>query len=215
MTPSRYFLRLLAGLSVVLLSACVSPVVRLQPIPEPGKPFSLQFFSIKAPGPDWYVLDRKSQRIAFARFGREWKHSFGAEVQLFRVSFDYADLDEFAKQISLLRRSEQTDARFELIEEKESAVIFHDMLCTRSTLHARDRGARNRGQESYLLIQTLGLTCAHPEQKSVIIELRFFQRGREGTLDEALPEARLFFDSLQWQAGSESLLPVSSQLPGE
>ena len=187
------------------LVACTPPAVRVIPIPTPEQAFDLDGLRIRAPGAEWYVVDHQPRRIGFVRYGRSWDDSWGAEVQLVVIDFDYRDREDFFARLRARRETFQGDPRYDLLEVESRRQRLGDMECSRSRLSVRDRGALNRGPSLYLLLQVIGLSCLPAGHPRRMIELRFSHRGRRHVewheLDAA---AESFFQGLVTQAGPET-----------
>lgn len=194
----RRFLLLVLVCLVLPGFAGAQPAATLaNPIANPGAPWPFVGFVINVPElRDLYslVVNRETAVIGklVVRPARTW--TFSALTQrpgrTFKNSRALADYMRTGRKVGL------EPNRYTKLTHEEFAAEHLGQPCTRYQIRALDRGTKS---DASIPIQLRGLTCVHPDQPDLLVDLTYSELGGEGAMSEVLTKAGgQFLESLRF-----------------
>jgi TPR repeat protein len=193
----RFLLLLLVSLVLPGFAGAQSPAPLANPIANPGAPWPFAGFVVNVPElDDLYslVVNRETAVIGklVVRPARTW--TFTALTQ--RPGRGFKNARALADHMRSGRKVGLDPARYTKLTHEEYAEEHLGQPCARYQIRALDRGAKG---DASVPIQFRGLTCVHPEQPDLLVDLAYSELGGEGALSEVLTKAGgRFLESLRF-----------------
>ena len=199
--------RAIAALCSVGVAAAVLPgypvhaqQLRAIPVTVPGAVYELAGYSVAAPpGTGWFELTRDRNTVVFGKKLASRTHSFIATAISSPMAEKFARPEEFRDFMSRLP-TEPEEKRNRLLEHRVELEPGIGPFCVRLYTRAIDRGAIN-AEGRPLLFETLGVSCLHPVDPALAVNVTFSERG---VLADASAELRAegesFVGSLRFTA---------------
>lgn len=151
---------------------------KLYPIEAPSKPIEFQGFSILPPqGGGWKIAVKARYNAMFAKDAigtKKGPHTFVAKVRTFTIEEDIDKKEDFLQYFKK-RLEEGLGPRFTLKESNLRLDERGDALCIRHDQLSEDRGVPGF-QDHVFQIDLHGITCRHPDNRKMIIEISYSQR---------------------------------------
>jgi hypothetical protein len=191
----------LAFAAAVLL--CPAPAAFAQlyatPITDPDKLYQMDGYSVAPPrGQGWFEMKRDRDHLYFGKRLSSPTHSLIA-VALSAPTADAIDnVDAFRDFILQQLTENPTDPRNKILTATAEVDPAAGPFCVRYQTRSEDRGASNAGGKT-LLAETFGVSCIHPEKKTLAIDVGYTERGLPGETGTALrDEGENFLRSLKF-----------------
>lgn len=164
----------------LLLSFCTGPALAqlyAKPVVEPAKAYVMDGYEILPPrGAGWFEMKRERDFIYFGKRLSSPTHSFIAVVLTAPVAESFETADAFREHVARQLAETGGDLRSRPIVIGIETDTAAGPYCVRYQTRTEDRGAANaRGRT--LFADTIGLSCLHPQKKSLAIDASYTERG--------------------------------------
>ncbi|NBR29975.1 MAG: hypothetical protein EBT83_16435 [Betaproteobacteria bacterium] len=150
------------------------------------------------PGSGWFEMKREKHYVYFGKRLSSQTHSFIAVVLAAPVDDPFETAESFRDHVARQLAANPGDARSKMTVAAVEVEPVSGPMCVRYRTQAEDRGAPYaRGRP--LLTETIGLTCIHPADKTLAVDLSYTERGlptETGTLMR--DEGEAFIRSLRF-----------------
>lgn len=159
---------------------------------------SSEGFSVLPPqGPEWGVA-YKGKDVLYVRRTDPDQVSFFVGATDGRLAAKLASPEALLSHVRAKKSQWGGDGRYEVLRETYAADPQHPD-CVDYDLSARDRGASNKGRHDYLVMDTRGRFCLHPQAPTSMIDVYYSVRYVPGYDAAALvAEGAAFLDSLEF-----------------
>lgn len=176
--PTKAFASTL--LAAVLLAAAqvASAQLYAKPITTPDKPYQMDDgFAILPPrGVGWFEMKRDRHYVYFGKRLSSPTHSFIAVALSAPVSETFETVQAFRNHVARQLADSTRDQRNLVIGTATEIDAGAGPFCIRYVTKTEDRGAANAKGRT-LMVETAGVSCLHPDQKSIAIDVSYTERG--------------------------------------
>jgi hypothetical protein len=147
------------------------------PIATPGKPYQMEGYEIMPPqGPGWFEMKRERHFVYFGKRLVSPSHSFIIIALSAPVDETFEVPERFRDHVARQLAENPGDTRNKITVAAVELDPESGPYCVRYQTKAEDRGAANaRGRT--LLAETFGLSCLHPTEKMLAIDVSYTERG--------------------------------------
>jgi YVTN family beta-propeller protein len=163
---------------------------KLLPIEDPSNPIEFQGFSILPPQEGEWKLVRNWYNAMLAKDTVKTKkgsHTFIAMVQTSTIEEDFEKKEVFLQHVKENFLEKGLLSRYRIISTDLKFHDIEDALCVRYDQLLEDRGVPgSRG--SVFMMELHGVTCRHPDNPKMIINLGYSQRTPPGVKRVPLEE---------------------------
>jgi hypothetical protein len=177
------------AVAAVLLSACATGSQAPPELPVPGQRIIQPGYSFLPPAErGWHAGPRDQFRVSIAKRGSHADESYAVQGSVFRLP----RFETTAELAQIVKEGMQRDT-----DPTRFAVTRHDVVpdasrpteCVRSHAVAEDRNPVKRtSRAGPMVLELVSLTCAHPKNKSVGIDVTYSHRYYAGGQDASLPQ---------------------------
>jgi len=174
--------------------------LRAVPVTVPGAVYELAGYSVAAPpGAGWFELSRDRNTVVFGKKLASRTHSFIATAISSPIAEKFSRPEDFRDFVSRFP-AEPEARRSRLIEHRVELEPDIGQFCVRLYTRAIDRGAIN-AEGRPLLLETLGVSCLHPVDPALAVNVTFSERGVLADASvELRAEGESFVSSLRFTA---------------
>ena len=182
-----------------LFSNDASAQLYARPVANPPVAYKMDGYEFTAPpGSGWFELKREKHYVYFGKRLSSPTHSFIAVVLAAPIEESFETVEAFRDHVARQLGANLGDVRSKITAVSVETDTSSASYCVRYRTQAEDRGAANaRGRP--LTAETFGLSCIHPSDKTLAIDLSYTERGlptETGTL--LRDEGEAFIRSLRF-----------------
>jgi len=148
-----------------------------KPVPSTVAPYKMDGYEfMPPPGSGWFEMRREKHYVYFGKRLSSQTHSFIAVVLAAPVDDSFETVEAFRDHVARQLAANPGDGRSKVNIAAVEAEPSAGPLCVRYRTQTEDRRAvYARGRP--LLAETLGLSCIHPADKTLAIDLSYTERG--------------------------------------
>ena len=183
-------MKLLQILALLLTALAIASCVHMQRPPEVKLPpdrislIGYSFTPLNERG--WLVAGKNSYNIALVKRGKNTDETFAIQTMRFQLP-EFKTQEDFARLIKGGQVKDTDSQRFKITKHEVSDHLAHKTNCAISHMATEDHGAVKRStNKDAMTLEALVLTCAHPKDKNIGINVSFSQRYYPGQKDPAL-----------------------------
>ena len=171
------FLRRLGMLCTALVvTSCTSmqpsfPEVQIPPERISQKGYSLVPLNEKG----WLIGGRNSYQLALGKRGENPDETFAIQAILFRWPV-FKTNEELVRLINEGQAKDTDPQRFKIIKHEVTAYPKKGTDCVKSHMVSEDAAVKRSGKSGHMIIEALTLTCAHPKDKNLGVNVTYSQR---------------------------------------
>jgi hypothetical protein len=176
-------------LSSLAISACAPLQPKLQELQVPPVRIVQNGYSLIPPNEKgWLIVGKSQYQLAFARPGANPDESIAIQAMPFRLP-EFNSTEEFVRLIKEGQAKDTPSSRFVISKHEVVAYLKNGVSCAKSHLITEDKAAVNRsGKSGDMILAALTLTCAHPKNRAVGINVTYSHRYYPGREDTAFIE---------------------------
>jgi hypothetical protein len=191
------------ALVAVVFAACFGgdAIAQLHAIPvtDPAKVYELEGYRVlPPPGNNWFEMRRDRQQALFGKKITSQTHSFVATATSGLIDEKFATREQFQEYVNKMRTADIDPKRYRVIEFETRLDDSYAAWCVRYRFKRADRDAvlsRNRT----LLLEDFGVACLHPENRELVVDVGYSERGRAAELSADLrAEGERFMRGLEF-----------------
>jgi hypothetical protein len=185
-TRTHATLALLAFVFAASLAHEATAQLHAVPVTDAAKVYELDGYRVQPPpGRNWFELRRDRQQALFGKKITSPTHSFVATATSGLVGEKFSTREQFLEYVNKLRTADVDAKRFRIIEVETQFDDSFAAWCVRYRLKRADRDAvlsRNRT----LILEDFGVACLHPDNRELVVDVGYSERGRAAELDAEL-----------------------------
>jgi hypothetical protein len=184
-------LRMLMMLWVGSFFFIAPAVLHAEIIPDAGQTTRLNFqgYSIfPPPGSNWQVLQKEQNNIVFTKDLKSKTHTFVANVFAVPLTIGFETPEDFLNFIKKSKDANIEPRRFRMLENEVVLDDAYGPYCVRYHQKAVDRGALSSGKAPYLILDTYGYACIHPDTPELAVDIGYSERFAPGESNAELRE---------------------------
>lgn len=160
------------------------PELQVQPERIVQKGYSLVPLNEKG----WIVAGRNQYQLALVKAGVNPDESIAIQAMTFKLS-EFKSTEEFVRLIKEGQAKNADPQRFAIKEHEVVAYPKKGSNCAKSHLVTEDNAAVKRsGKSGSMILEALTLSCAHPKNENVVVEITYSHRYYPGQGDAAFIE---------------------------
>lgn len=185
---------------LLLITACAPMQLKLQTIPIPPERIAQKGYSLVPPNEKgWVIGGRNPHQLALGKHGSNPDETFAIQTMLFRLPA-FKTTQELALLVKDGQAKDTDLQRFKIIRHDVAVHPDKNADCVKSHTVTEDHGAVKRsGKAGVMILDALTLTCAHPKNKSVGVNVVYSQRHYPEQGDSGFIEkATTIFDSVEF-----------------
>lgn len=177
------------GLGLAWLAGCATNPQRPQELRNPTERIALQGYSLMPVNePGWLVLARNGSQIALAKRGVRQDASIaiqGSRIQL----PEFKSSDELIQAIRQTPATDSNSQRFNVSLHDVTLFRKQGQDCALRHVIAQDNAAVKRTtRPGFMVLEAISLTCPHPDDRRVGVNVAYSQRAYPGDRDAAFSE---------------------------
>jgi hypothetical protein len=161
---------------------------------------SQEGFSFVAPKEDgWVVTERSGHLLVMGRAGRGPDETHAIRAGLSRLP-SFETIEELTRIVRDQAAGNTDRQRFKVIKHEVAPHVGKETNCVQSHMAAEDHAVRRRsGKTGPMILEALILTCAHPKDRNVGVNVEYSQRYNPGEGDSRFVEkATQVLDSVEF-----------------
>lgn len=193
---TRLVLPWIVALGMAAGNACAQ--MRAAPITAPGVAYELKGYSVLPPqGKDWFELRRDPQAVFFGKKIASRTHAFIATAMSAPITDKFDTPEQFRDYIGRVLPLRGA-GRHRVTENRVEVDDRLGRFCVKYHVKSEDRDAPYAKGKT-LLAETFGITCLHPENANLNINVSYTERGNPAeTSAELRAEGESFVRSLKF-----------------
>ncbi len=163
--------------AALLATSCASLAPRLPAVPVPPQRISQKGYSLMPLNePGWMIGVRNSYQLALLKRGEDPEGTLAIQATL--VNLPAFSTDEELARLVKDRQAQDTDPqRFTVMKHEVTAYSQQGTACVKSHLVTEDHMAVKRsGTPGDMVLEALTLTCPHPKDRHVGVNITYSQR---------------------------------------
>lgn len=147
----------------------------------------------------WLVAGRNQYQLALVKAGTNPDESIAIQAMLFNLP-EFKSTEEFVR---LTKDGQAKDTDFQRFTIKKHEVVAYPKMgsnCAKAHLVTEDKGAVKRsGKSGNMILEALTLTCAHPKDKKIGVNITYSHRYYPEQGDQAFIEkGTIVLDSVEF-----------------
>jgi hypothetical protein len=168
--------QLIAALVVALPTVALAQFYAV-PVTDPAKQYQMDVFTLLPPkGRDWFEMKRDRRYVYFGKRLVSPTHSFIAVALSSPVSETFENAGAFRDYVITQLAENSGDQRNIVVLVATEIDASSGPFCVRYQLKTEDRGAAHAKGKT-LLAETIGVSCLHPDQKAIAVDVSYTERG--------------------------------------
>jgi hypothetical protein len=190
----------LCGLLVaVALAGEAGAQLHALPITDSTAVYALDGYSVlPPPGKNWFEMQRDRRQALFGKSIESRTHSFVATAMSGLLAEKVETRELFHDHVNKMRTADIDSTRYRVVEFSSEIDSTFAAWCVRYRLKRVDRDAA-LARNTTLLLEDYGVTCLHPQQADLVIDVGYSERGRPAELSAELrKEGESFMRSLKF-----------------
>lgn len=146
----------------------------------------------------WLIGIRNQTRLVLGKKSENPDETYIVYATLVRIG-PYTSKEDFLR---VIKDSQEKDnpQRFKIVKDELTAVTYKSTDCAKSHRVSEDNAAyRASGNTGVMTLESISLSCAHPKNKGIAIDVGFSQRYYSGHRDSAFSDkANAILNSLEF-----------------
>lgn len=168
--------RIIALLTLAVAAGDVRPQLHAKPIAPFPPVYELDGYSVQPPpGKNWFELKRDKGYVYFGRKLASRTHSFIAIALSAALPEKFEKPEEFLDYVFKML-TVAGDARNRVVESRAELDATLGRYCVKHYTRAEDRDAIY-AEGKVLLLETIGVSCLHPDNRGLTVDVSYTQRG--------------------------------------
>jgi hypothetical protein len=124
----------------------------------------------------WLIAGRSPYQVVIIKYGESTDETLAIQTSLIKLP-TFTTSEEFVRLIKDGQVKDTDPQRFRMITHDVTAYPEKGRNCAKSHMVAEDRGAVKRsGKEGSMVLEGLTLTCAHPKDNTVGVNVTYSHR---------------------------------------
>ena len=184
----RFFIAVVAAAAIVAGQTSIAFAQQLYatPVTDPDKLYLMDGYSITPPrGQGWFEMKRDREYVYFGKRLSSPTQSMIAVAMSATVIDAIENVDAFRDYVVRQFTEKPADWRSKILIAEAAVDPAAGPFCVRYQMRTEDRGAANAGGRA-LLAETNGVSCLHPERKTLAIDVSYTERGLPAETGTAL-----------------------------
>lgn len=163
--------------AVLAVSSCAVVRPNFQEVQVPPERISQKGYSITPLNEKgWFIVGRNPDQLDLLRYGEDPDESFAIVAGLLKLPV-FKTAEEFVHLVKEFDLKGLNPNRFKVMKHDVTAYTGKGAVCARSYIVAEDHVAvRWSGKTGHMVLEMQGLTCAHPKDKTVGVNVGYSQR---------------------------------------
>jgi hypothetical protein len=193
--------------ATLFVTSCAFVQPRRHAVQAPPERISQRGYSLVSPREKgWLVGERNQYQLVLGKDGGNPDETFIIQAWLFKLA-PYKTGEDFLRLLKGRVAENPDQQRFKLIDQGVTAYTEKGTDCAKSHTLLEDHGATKRsGRTAHMILEALALTCAHPKDRSVAVEVVYSHRYYPEHRDPAfLDKATGVLNSIEFTDLSGSL----------
>ena len=181
------------------IAACTPMQTRLQELDVPPQRIVQKGYSLMPPNENGWLIARRNQyQLDLVRRGANEDESIAIQAAPVRLP-EFTSTEEFVRLVKEGQAKDTNPLRF-AIKGHDVAAYSQKGNCVKSHLLTEDNAAVRRSKRSgVLILEALTLTCVHPKNKTVGINVTYSHRYDPKNEDPAfIGKATAVLDSMEF-----------------
>lgn len=185
-------------LAMSALAGDASAQLYAKPVTSPEVAYEMDGYSVlPPPGTGWFELKRDRRNVYFGKKLASRTHSFITTALSAPITERFSTPEEFRDYVGKLL-PQSGDKRNTVIANRLEIDEARGSYCIRYYIKTEDRRAVYATGQA-LLTETFGVSCLHPGNRALTIDVSYTERGRAGeTSHELRAEGESFVRSLKF-----------------
>ena len=190
--------RIVALFAALVLADAAGAQMHAIPV-DPTRLYQLDGYSVvPPPGRSWFEMSRDRQQVLFGKRIESRTHSFAATATSGGIKDKFETRDQFHAYVNQMRVADLGSDRYKVIEFSSDFDPAFPAWCVRYRSKTEDRGAPY-ALGKMLLVEHFGVTCLHPTEADLVVDIGYSERGRPAeTSAELRAEGETFMRSLKF-----------------
>ena len=161
----------------LILTACAPMQPRLSELPIPPSRLVQKGYSLMPPNEKgWLVAGRNEYQLALVKGGSNPDETTAIQAMPFRI-MNFETTDELVRLIKDGQAKDTDPQRFSIKKHEVVAYVKKGVNCAKSHMITEDKAAVKRtGKSGFMILEALTLTCAHPENRNMAINVTYSHR---------------------------------------
>ena len=191
-------LRALLWLVMAVSAGDAGAQLYAKPVTAPEVIYEMDGYSVlPPPGKNWFELERDQRYAYFGKKLESRTHSFIAIALSAPMREKFERPEEFRDYVSKMLAL-ASDERNAVIESRAELDDPPERFCVKYSTKAEDRKAVYAGGRA-LLVETIGMSCLHPDNRALSVDVSYTERGYPAETSTALrAEGESFVRSLKF-----------------
>ncbi len=175
--------------TATILTSCFSPFNQIQ---NPEIPFVRPSYSILPPQEKgWTYVDQAGVDgyvLIFRNESKSKTHTYVGMINERHINASFSSPEEF---LSFVKKSSEMNndvRRYRVLEDKMFLDDRFGAYCISYHRKAEDHGAKQKGPSDFLIMEGYGYTFLHPNNKNIMIDVSYSERGTVLEVDPKLIE---------------------------
>lgn len=193
--------KIMLAVCLALITACAAPYFDKTNILPGQRVFGPGYSFVVPTQKSWFAVEfGTGHRIKLRQLNTLDSYVILAAVNRGPAEGMYQNAELHLQALRLHKLGEFKPAGFFRLEHEEAIDARYGSLCVRYTASGEDW--RGRNNEGHAMVDSIGLTCAHPEMDNVLVSIEISRRYEVDALERDLTEsAEALFASLQYHNG--------------
>jgi hypothetical protein len=177
------------ALCFVAITGCAPMQPKLQELQVPPDRIHQKGYSLVPPNEKgWLIAGRNETQVALVKAGTNADESIAIQAVTFQLP-EFKSTEDFVRLVKEGQAHDTDPKRFLIKKHEVADDPKKEGNCARSHLVAEDNAAVKRsGKSGSMILAALTLTCAHPKNKSVGVNVSYSHRYYPGQEDAGFVE---------------------------
>ena len=163
--------------ALLVVTACALMQPRLQEVQVPPERISQKSYSlVPLNEKGWLIAGRNPYQLALVKRGESTDETLAIQATLIKLPA-FTTSEEFVSLVKVGQAKDTDPQRFKMIKHEVAAYPDKGPICAKSHMVAEDHAAVKRsGKTGYMVLEALTLTCAHPKDNSIGLNVTYSHR---------------------------------------
>ena len=163
--------------ALLVVTACAPMQPRLQEVQVPPERISQKGYSlVPLNEKGWLIAGRNPYQLAIGKYGESTDETVAIQATLIKLPA-FTTGEEFVRLVKEGQAKDTDPQRFTMIKHEVTAYTDKGPNCVKSHMVAEDHAAVKRsGKTGYMVLEALTLTCAHPTDNNIGVNVTYSHR---------------------------------------
>ena len=150
---------------------------RLQEVQVPPERISQKGYSlVPLNEKGWLIAARNPYQLTIGKYGESRDETLAIQATLIKLQ-PFTTSEEFVRLVKEGQAKDATPGRFKMIKHEVIAYTAKGPNCVKTHMVTEDHAAVKRSEKiGYMVLEGLILTCAHPKNQSIGVNVTYSQR---------------------------------------